>query len=166
MSDSEDEAPPKKKRGGKLLLLLLLPVILLLGGGAAAYFMGLVPLPSGEVEAATADPGEDVTPDTSEITFVTVPDLLVNLNPTGGRLRFLKFVAALEVVGEENAAEVERLLPRVSDNMHAYLRAVDLEELGGPDAVYRVKRDLLMRVNQVVGPIEIRDVLIREMLIQ
>jgi flagellar FliL protein len=97
---------------------------------------------------------------------VTLPDLLVNLNVKGNRLRFLKFAAALEVIDQAAADRVTKLAPRITDNIHAYLRAVEVEDLGGPDAVYRVKRDLLARVNQVVRPLRVRDVLMKEMLIQ
>lgn len=164
MSDAEDVGPSKKK--GRKLLLLILPLLLVLAGGVAAYMMGMVPLPGDTAaEAATVEDLEKEV-DPNDIVFVTLPDLLVNLNVTGNRLRFLKFAAALEVIDQEAADQVTKLTPRITDNIHAYLRAIEVEELGGPDAVYRVKRDLLARVNQVVRPLRVRDVLIKEMLIQ
>lgn len=155
----------------KLIIMIVLPVLLLVGGGAGAYFMGVF---SGE-EVAAEELGTEaelemaeavipVMPD--DIVFVDLPDLLLNLNVTGKRLRFLKVVTALEVVNEEMAEIVRQMTPRILDNLHLYFRSVRPEELAGPDGVYRIKEDLLMRINDTIEPASIRDVLVKEMLVQ
>lgn len=168
-ADDRDEAPTPRKRGrGRLLVLVVLPLLLVtcLGGATAAYLLGV--LPPGVIPGADAALGETAEPevDANEIVFVDLPELLVNLNVAGSRFRFLKFAAALEVVGEAEAETVERFVPRISDNIHLYLRSLQLEELSGAEGVYRIKRDLLTRINQVVRPAEVREVLVKEMLIQ
>lgn len=164
MADAPATPAPKKK-GGKLVLVLIAAVVLLAGGGAAAaFFLGLAPF-GGEAEAAGHEAAEPKAPDPRDIIFVDLPEVLVNLNVTGQRLRFLKFGAALEVAGEEEAALVEQFVPRIADNIYMYLRAIQPEELAGPDGVFRVKRDLLARINQV-SPAHVRDVLIKDMLVQ
>ena len=40
------------------------------------------------------------------------------------------------------------------------------EELAGPDGVYRIKEDLLVRINDTIQPAIVRDVLVKEMLVQ
>jgi len=40
------------------------------------------------------------------------------------------------------------------------------EELEGAQGVYRVKEELLVRTNQATRPAQVRDVLIRELLVQ
>lgn len=167
MSDEAPEGASSRRGGRKLLILVVLPLLVILGAGAGAWFAGLVPLGSPAVEAATAD--ENAAPaaiDPRDIVFVDLPDLLVNLDLDDRRLRFLKFAAALEVVGQQNAELVRQFMPRITDNFHSYLRAIQVAELGGAEAVYRVKRDLLTRVNLVVDPVPVRDVLIKEMLVQ
>lgn len=163
-----DEASKPAKRGRKLIFLIVVPLVLALCGAGAAIFLGVVPMPFGDdAEAAVSDEAEVEPPfDPSTVVFVDLPELLVNLNVTGQRLRFLKFAAALEVRDEQDAEAVRQFVPRIADNIHAYMRAIQLEELAGPDAVYRVKRDLLARVNQVLQSVEVRDVLIKEMLVQ
>lgn len=173
MADESQEMPTPRRGKGRLFLLVVLPLVLLLlggGGGAAAYFMGVLPesmLP-GSASAETAD--DAITPepqiDPSEIVFVNLPEVLVNLNVAGKRLRFLKFAAALEVVGEKEAETVRRFVPRISDNMHLYLRSLQIEELSGAEGVYRIKKDLLTRINQIIRPAQVREVLVKEMLVQ
>ena len=151
--------------------MIALPVLLLVGGGAGAYFMGVFSdeeITAGEFEnGAEAEMAEVVVPAMPEdIVFVDLPDLLLNLNVTGKRLRFLKVVTVLEVVNEEMAEIVRQMTPRILDNLHLYFRSVRPEELAGPDGVYRIKEDLLARINGTIEPASIRDVLVKEMLVQ
>lgn len=151
----------------KLIIMIALPVLLLLGGGGA-YFMGVFP-PGEEAaaEEASMEVAEEAAPVMPEdIVFIDLPDLLLNLNVTGKRLRFLKVVTALEVANEEMANIVRQMTPRILDNLHLYFRAIRPEELAGPDGVYRIKEDLLVRINDTIRPASIRDVLVKEMLVQ
>jgi flagellar protein FliL len=159
MSEHKDTSPGKGKArlwiGASLALVLI-------GGAAMAYLAGLLP-PESFGAAAAERSGE---PASRPAVFVDVPDLVINVNVTGTRLRFLKLVASLEVGGERQAEAVRQLLPRITDNINLYLRTIEPDEMNGAAGVYRIKRDLLARINQVVEPHEVRDVLIKEMLVQ
>ena len=52
------------------------------------------------------------------------------------------------------------------DNFQVYLRELRVEDLRGSAGVQRLREELLMRVNAAVHPIEVRDVLFKEMLVQ
>jgi flagellar FliL protein len=165
MSDEQAEhtAAPARK-GGKLKLILVIGAALLLlaGGGAATFFM--VIMPTGSMADARQAPLSEVARE--DIVFVDLPELLVNLNVTGRRLHFLKIAAALEVAGEDQAAVVRQFVPRILDSFQMYLRAITPEELQGAEGVYRLKEELLVRTNEAVRPAQVRDVLVREMLVQ
>lgn len=155
----------------KLIIMIVVPVVLLVGGGAGAYFMGVFSgeevEASGEAMAQEPEPEEEELPVMPEnVVFVDLPDLLLNLNVTGKRLRFLKVVTALEVSSEEMAEIVRQMTPRILDNLHLYFRSVSPDELAGPDGVYRIKEDLLVRINDTIQPAKVRDVLVKEMLVQ
>ena len=164
MSDDNtaDEAPPAKSGKGKLLLVVGMVVLVLAGGGAAAFLMMSPPA----ADAAMTAPVSVEEVDSGDVVFVDLPDLLVNLNVTGRRLRFLKVVAALEVKGEEQAELVRQFLPRIQDSFHMYLRAVRPEELEGSEGVYRIKEELLARTNEAIRPARVKDVLVRQLLVQ
>jgi flagellar FliL protein len=164
MSDGQADqtAAPAKRRGtAKLILLIGAALLVLAGGGAAAFFMGIVP--TGSADARQALQSEVARAD---IVFVDLPELLVNLNVTGRRLHFLKIATALEVAGEDQAAVVRQFVPRILDSFHMYLRAITPEELQGAEGVYRIKEELLVRTNEAIRPAQVRDVLVREMLVQ
>jgi flagellar protein FliL len=163
--ESEPGATRKARGRWRRILLIGLPALLLLGGGGtAAYVMGLVPPGLQAAKGATSEPGPGADP--ADVVFVELPDLLINLNATGARLRFLKIATALEVQGESQAETVRRLVPRILDSYHMYLRAMRPEELQGSEGVYRIKEELLARTNDAVRPAQVRDVLVREMLVQ
>lgn len=170
MSDDEDmdvfsddlSGVPKKKWTGKKIVMIAAPVLLLLigGGVGATMFMG------GEEseEVATVEKKEPEEP--KQLIFYEVPDLMVNLNDTGRKSTFLKLSISLEVDRASTATTLETQLPRIIDNFQLYLRQLRLEDLSGSAGMFRLKEELLRRVNQTVAPAKVNDVLFKEILVQ
>lgn len=98
--------------------------------------------------------------------FFEMPEIIVSLSGHSSNIRYLKLVLSLELATAEDQALVEAQLPKITDEFQTYLRQLRLEDLRGSVGTYRLKEALLLRVNQVVQPVESKDVLIKEMLIQ
>ncbi len=159
---TEDEAEAgKKKLSGKKLVLFALPVVLLLGGAGAFFFLKLGDEPVEEGEEVAEEP-EEVLPSV----YYDLPQMLVNLNTAGRRVNFLKIVVSLELAAEADISHLEQVLPRIVDNFQVYLRELRIEDLKGSAGIYRLREELLLRVNAAAYPTEVRDVLFKEMLIQ
>jgi len=62
--------------------------------------------------------------------------------------------------------EIEKVKPRIIDRFQVYLRELKADDISGSAGVYRLKEELLSRVNAAIEPHEVKDVLFREMLIQ
>jgi flagellar FliL protein len=155
------EKPAKKKRGlVKTLLMFGLPVLLVLGG--AAYFF----LFMGGEEVAEGEHGAEHAEAAPPPVFVDLPDMLVNLTAAGGERAILKLVVALEVKDAEVAAAIDPVMPRVIDNFQVFLRELRVEDLSGSAGMFRLKEELVRRVNLAVAPSQVSDVLFKEMLIQ
>ncbi|HMR31392.1 MAG TPA: flagellar basal body-associated FliL family protein [Geminicoccaceae bacterium] len=164
------------KGGGKGKLMLIAGgLVVLLGGGAGvAWMLGL--FGGGHGAAATtaeAPHGEGHEPAHGEkaaagsgVAFVDLPDVIVNLQPTGSRMRFLKLKVSLEVKGESEAEAIRALTPRIMDSFQLYLRALAVEEVQGAAGMQRLKEEMLARVHRAVEPQRIEDVLFKEMLVQ
>jgi flagellar FliL protein len=164
LGDIEIEVTPKGGLNGKkLVLFIVLPVLLLLGGLGGAYFAGLLDPLLGKHEATAVEEEPLAAPQT---VFFDLPQMLVNLNTGGRKNNYLKIAISLELTSQEDSIELQNLLPRVVDNFQVYLRELRVEDLRGSAGVQRLREELLMRVNNAVHPIEVRDVLFKEMLVQ
>jgi len=166
----EDGAAPSEK-GGKKKLLIIVGVIFLLivGGVAAAYFTGLLDpvlkMIVGKDTGATEESSGGQAGHERGI-FYDLQELLINLNTGGRKSRFLKIRVSLELASEADKPKLEGVMPRIIDNFQTYLRELRIDDLKGSAGMYRLREELLIRVNAAAAPVKIKDVLFKEMLIQ
>ena len=62
----------------------------------------------------------------------------------------------------KGADEVTLLIPRILDVLNGYLRAVEVSELGDPNALVRLRSQMLRRIQIVTGEGRVRDLLVTE----
>lgn len=153
----------RKLSGKKLVLFIILPLLLLLGAGTGLYFSGILG-PEAE-EAAPA--GAEAVPAGPPV-YYDLPDLLVNLNTSERRPTFLKISVSLLLARPEDRAQLDTVMPQIIDNFQIYLRELRLDDLRGSAGMYRLREELLLRVNAAAAPVgvQVSDVLFREMLVQ
>jgi flagellar FliL protein len=184
---AEGDAPAKKKMSGKkLVLFIILPAVLVLGGGGAAAFLllggvggeqhaeaneghGKAKGGHGEAEGAgEAVPGPNGTTimHGDDVVFVTLPEMLVNIQGPEGRPAFLKLTLTLEAPDDATVAALGEHIPRVTDQFNGFLRELRTDDLAGSAGAYRLRLELLRRVNLVIAPMQVNAVLIEEMLVQ
>jgi flagellar FliL protein len=184
---AEGEAPAKKKMSGKkLVLFIILPAVLVLGGGGAAAFL-LLGGGGGEQHAEAndghgkakgghggAEGGGEAVPGPNgtmimhgdDVVFVTLPEMLVNISGSEGRPAFLKLKLTLEAPDDETVTALGEHIPRVTDQFNGFLRELRTDDLAGSAGAYRLRLELLRRVNLVIAPMQVNAVLIEEMLVQ
>jgi flagellar FliL protein len=90
----------------------------------------------------------------------------VNLDSAGKQPRFLKVAISIELSKPEDVEAIKKLLPRVVDQFQVFLRGLRIEDMRGSVGVYRLRQELLQRVTEAAQPIQVRDVLFREFLVQ
>lgn len=160
---AEGEQPKKKKLAGKTLILFIVaPLLLLGGGGAGAYFMFF----AGKHDDAHAAEHKEEKKAPKLMVFYNLPELLVNLSGQGRRSSFLKISLSLELDDANDIPKIEAVLPRIVDAFQTYLRELRPEDLRGSAGLYRLREELLARVNTSAQPAKVNDVLFKEMLIQ
>lgn len=174
---TEDEPRKRKLSSKKLILFVVLPAVLVLGGVAGALFSGMLGGGGGdeaEVAQVTADEaaaeggegGGGAAAGAGGSIFYDMPEMLVNLNTGGRSSSFLKIQVSLELSNPEAVAPIEQVLPRIVDNFQVYLRELRPDELSGSAGMYRLKEELLVRVNAAAQPAKVQDILFKEILIQ
>lgn len=151
--DATLDADPKK-RSKKPLLIGVLLALVLGGAGFFAVWSGLIlgQSDNAETEAAPSP--------LQGIAFVPLDTMVVSLGADSGS-RHLRFTAQVEVV-EGAAADVTLLKPRILDVLNSYLRAIDTASIENPQAMARLRAQMLRRVQIVTGEGRVRDLLITE----
>lgn len=164
--DGGEETPAETKKwsGKKLTLFVFLPVVVVIGAGAGAFFSGL--FDSGPMEAESGVEAGVVANSSQEAVFYDLPDMLVNLNTGSKKKAYLKLAISLELNHFSDISNIERVLPRIMDSLQIFVREMRSEDLTGSAGMYRLKEKILRRANIAVHPIQIKDVLFKELLIQ
>lgn len=147
----------KRRLSGRSLVLFVVLPVLLLGGGAGAWYMGLL------------GPGDDMPEEVVEVpkSFFDLPEMIVNLSDRdGSRSQYLKLQVSLELEGENVKHIVDPVLPRIVDMFQVYLREMRASDLEGSAGIFRLKEELIRRVNLELASIRVSDVLFKEIIIQ
>lgn len=178
--DSNKDAQAEEAEGGegakkskfkldkKKIIILAGVLVLLIGGAAGAYFMGYIPVGSHAKDPKNAEAEGAKDPqqaENSQPVFYSLPEFLVNLNSTG-KTSFVKMEISLELSSSEDVKAVEANLPRIQDSFNTYLRELRASDLSGSAGLYRLKEELLLRLNKNIAPHKVNDILFREILVQ
>lgn len=164
--DEGDETTGKKK-----LIFIILGVLLLLGGGAGAYFflMGGDPASEeGELETLAESTEDTLEAATNGIpVYYQVPEFLVDLNSSDrGKSSFLKMKVSIELQSQADVEILESYMPRVRDNFITYLRELRASDLSGSAGMFRLREELMLRINQAIAPAKVNNILFNEIVVQ
>ena len=164
MADSEVEegkgeegaaSAPKSKL--KLIIIAgAAAVLLLVGGGVWFVFFNGHDEHKEHVEAPAPKP-----------VYVDVPEMTINLaGQPGERIQYLRVKAVLEIKDEKMVEQIKPSMPRVTDVFQTYLRELRSSDIAGSAGLFRLKEEMLRRVNLAVAPGQVSTVLFREIVIQ
>lgn len=154
---------PEKKGIPKLFLIIGAAAVVVLLGGAGLFFFMSSSTPA-EAEAGAHGDGSATA---SHDTFIfNLPPMMVNLNSDGTTQPFMKLTIALEVADEHMMTEIQPRLPKVVDAFQVYMRELRKSDLEGSAGIYRLKEELLRRVNMAIYPAHVESVLFKEILVQ
>lgn len=101
-----------------------------------------------------------------QVLFIELDEQRFNLNTGGQGNSFLSAKIVLEVERESFKADIQTKMPRILDEFNTYMRELRPEDLHGAAALFRLKEELLMRINQAVAPTRVKDVLFQQFLVQ
>ncbi|MEH3146341.1 MAG: flagellar basal body-associated protein FliL [Methylobacterium frigidaeris] len=153
------DAPPAGNGRKKKLILAGLAALVLAGGGAGGFLVMRGRASQAEKPAAETKP---------VVAFLDMREMIMNLasEPGAGQPRFIKLRVTLEMRDAKVAAEVQPLMPRVEDTFQVYIRELRPPDLEGSMGTYRLREELLRRVNVAVYPARVDAVLFKDFVIQ
>jgi len=169
--EGEQDAAPKqgfvkKVLGNKKLLMIAGGglLLLLIGTGAGLYFFVFSgPGADSQDKTAAAQQGPITPP---QVAFYDMPDLIVNIQTADGTPAYLKLSVVLELTSADEKAGMDALKPRIVDQFQGYLRELRVDDIKGSAGIMRLKEELLRRINVAAVPYRVRDVLLKEMIVQ
>lgn len=156
----EGEVVPEAATGRKKKLIMIgaAAALLVLGGGGAGFMMWQKSK-SAEAEKTTMK---------KKTVFFDLPEITTNLASQPGQERqvFLRLKVALEIEDQKMVAEIQPLLPRIIDNFQIFLRELRPSDLEGSAGLYRLKEELVRRINAAVYPSRVEAILFKDVLVQ
>ncbi|WP_293801660.1 flagellar basal body-associated protein FliL [uncultured Bosea sp.] len=152
------EAPKSKKK----LFMIIGGVVLLAAAGGGGWFF--LKKPSPEQVAAAEAAAKAKNP----VAFLDMKDMMISMSNGGQQERqpIMKIKVVLEIANAKTADEIKPLLPRVEDAFQVFMRELRPADLEGSSGMYRLKEELLRRVNLTVYPAKVDAVLFKELLVQ
>lgn len=156
-TDEESEGEAAKKPSKMPLILGLVAALAGGGGGFYATWSGII-LSNDSPQTNTSEEAD--VADLPDISFVEMDPMVISLSPASAN-RYLSFRAQLEVPPQYQE-DVTHLLPRVTDVLNGYLRAVETKDLESPSALNRLRAQMLRRVQIVTGAGRVNDLLVME----
>lgn len=155
------EAAPKS--GKKKLIMIIGAVVVLAAAGGGGWFFFLKPPSAEQIEAA-----EKAKAAKKPVTFVELKEMVIAISPAAQQERapIIKIKVMLEVADPKTSEGIKPLLPRVEDAFQVFMRELRPSDLEGSAGMYRLKEELLRRVNMTVHPSKVDAVLFKELLLQ
>ena len=161
-AEVEDGAPAKKGIPKLFIIIGAAAIVVLLAGAGLYIFLSSSSAPATEEGAHGALPEGAV--DTGHTFIFNLPPMI--LNDEGQTGAFMKLTVALEVANQEMMLEIQPRMAKVVDAFQVYLRELRRSDLEGSAGVYRLKEELLRRVNVAIYPSHVESVLFKEILVQ
>lgn len=98
--------------------------------------------------------------------YFDLPEMVVNLSSPENRVQYLKIKVALETNDQATLQALNPVMPRILDAFQLYLRELRTSDLEGSAGIFRLKEELLRRINVEVHPHEVNRVLFKEIIVQ
>ncbi len=188
MADEKDESKEggkeKKKKKSKLILIIIPLAVILLGGGGFFAYKTFLSSPAGDEEAVSEDGGnakqgekkhskkskhgehggEGESSGEGPLFFNLAP-FVVNLQDNIGT-RYLKLTMQLELEDSEAETELKAQLPRIRDALIILLSSKNYSEIGVVEGKYRLRDEIVKRVNRLLKDSSIKGAYFTDFVIQ
>ncbi len=148
--EAKSKAPATSKKKLFLYAGAGLGVLLLVLGGYFMFFSGSPETKQAPVKAVYFD----------------LPEMTVNLSASSDRPQYLRVKVTLEMADEKVQDAVKKAMPRVVDAFQVHLRELRAIDLEGSAGLYRLREELMRRINVAIAPAKIRAVLFKEVVVQ
>lgn len=97
--------------------------------------------------------------------FYDLGEIIVNLSNSSLKNYFLKIDLSISLANSNDEKVVINQLPVIKDSFQIFLRQLRVEDINGSGGAFYIKTELLKRLNKILYPTKVEDVLIKEIII-
>lgn len=155
-----EKPKPKSSNKKKIIIFAILGVVLI--SAIAGGFIFFQHQKKQEEERKQAE----ISSAKSEIIYHDFDEMIINLNTENKGVSFLKIRLTLEVEGRDNLNAVVKFTPKIKDTFQLYLRELRPSDMQGSVGLYRLKDELILRINKIIYPSHVNDILFKDVLVQ
>lgn len=98
--------------------------------------------------------------------FIPIEEVTVNLRTNDDSHSWLRVKVTLEVHGKNNYDVAVKMMPKIIDVFQTYLKELRKTDLDGSFGIYKMKDEMLMRINTMLYPAQIEGVFFQEIIMQ
>ncbi|MBK8014114.1 MAG: flagellar basal body-associated FliL family protein [Deltaproteobacteria bacterium] len=165
MSDtaSSESAPkPAKAKSIGTILGIVGLGLAIVNLGATAFVIMTLQHPI-VVEAKPVEVAHSSLPADGPLT--PLDSFVVNLNERGSA-RYLKATMDVQVAQKEAVDDIERAKPAIRDSLLRYLSSLSVEDTSGEEAKIKIQKQLIARVEKIIGEGKIHKLYFQEFVVQ
>lgn len=157
---SEEEESSSKK-GSPFKLIIIVVLLLALGGGGFFAWQKFLKPPADANEASVKKKTKEV----KEASILKMDSFVVNLAKNAGR-RYLKMTMELELDDKMLENEIKQKNPQIRDSILILLSGKSFEDINTIGGKYKLKDELITRINTILLGGRVRQIYFTEFVIQ
>lgn len=146
---------------GKRILLFLIPLtiiaLVVIAYFLVSYFR--------QTTTNTTDTNNSKKELSENYKYYEFDDILVGIMSGNNSRSFLKMSLSIKVSDEKILDELSSKSSVIKDAINLFLRELKSEELSGTSGIIMIKTELMKRINKIISPAKIDDILFKELLL-
>jgi flagellar basal body-associated protein FliL len=155
-SDAEGKTQKLKK-----LLIFIAPIILLITAGTYFFFFVIkAPKITDVVETQQTNTKEKAT--LTPTTYFDMDPITVGLSPSGAKREYLRLTLTIKLNNTQESNVLMSFMPAVKDSLVTFLRSLRSTDFNSSGSTIYLKEELTKRINKIVAPVVIKEVLFQE----
>ena len=97
--------------------------------------------------------------------LVDFPEIVTNLAPTNDKESYIKLILTLELNNTKDQDAIDKKLNMLKDSVIIFLRELRAADLTSAGGSMMLKTEITKRINKILYPVEIKDILFKEIFV-
>ncbi|MBN8828566.1 MAG: flagellar basal body-associated FliL family protein [Sphingobacteriia bacterium] len=155
----QDDKTASSLRKKRIIIVVAISLLIIIAGAGGFFYLS-------KTKSNHKEKLDNASQAVKTTLYIDLEDFIVNLNSSTSQPRFLKLSASIEVGSEIDKNQVIANMPKIRDSFQVYLRELRPDDLRGSQSLFRLREELLYRINKTIYPTVVKDILFNEIIVQ